>query len=73
MTLGERLAAYRVNKGISQQEIADRMGTSLKAVEGIERGVYYPNLTWLRKYAKALNMEALVSFIDLREEEALDE
>ena len=69
MNLGERLISYRVNKGVSQQEIADRMGTSLKAVEGIERGVYYPNLTWLKKYAKALNMEALVSFIDLKQEE----
>lgn len=48
------LAAKRVELGLSQQEVATRMGTTQPALARLERGEVDPKLSTLERYAAAL-------------------
>src|SRR5436190_2110398 len=52
--LGRRLTALRREAGLSQVELARRMGTSQAAVSKIESGRNLPTLPWLERFAAAL-------------------
>ena len=45
----------RVEKGLSQKELAKKIGTKQSAISRLESGGYNPSLAFLRKVAKALN------------------
>lgn len=47
----------RVEAGLSQEEIAVRMGVEQTYVSGLERGVRNPTLTTLDRAASALNVK----------------
>lgn len=47
----------RVAAGLSQDEIAVRMGVEQTYVSGLERGVRNPTLTMLERAAMALNVK----------------
>lgn len=47
----------RVAAGLSQDEIAVRMGVEQTYVSGLERGVRNPTLTTLERAAMALNVK----------------
>jgi ribosome-binding protein aMBF1 (putative translation factor) len=49
-----RLAALRVQQGLSQTEVAARMGTSQSVVARIETGAVDAKLSTLERYAAAL-------------------
>lgn len=46
-TLGERLAAYRKEKGMTQEAVAEKLGVSGQAVSKWENGNSYPDITVL--------------------------
>lgn len=50
----DELAAARRRQGLSQTEIAARMGTSQSAVARFERGDLDPRLSTLERYAQAV-------------------
>ncbi len=45
----------RIKSGLTQKEIADRMGTKQSALARFESGNYNPSLEFLQRLAKALN------------------
>jgi len=51
--LARELIRARAAAGLTQAEMASRMGVSLKAVARMESGKPAPSLAMLRKYAKA--------------------
>ena len=53
--LGERIAAERARRSISQQELAELTGTTQSAVSRLERGGRVPRLDTLLRVANALD------------------
>jgi len=52
--LGEAIRRLRVEADMSQEQLAERAGTDLTQVGGIERGVRNPSYTTLVRLAAAL-------------------
>ena len=52
----------RIEQGLSQQELADKVGTKQSAISRLENGEYNPSIDFLNKVAKALGKELLVKF-----------
>lgn len=52
----------RIKQGLTQAELAKKLGTKQSAISRLERGTYNPTLAFLRKLAKALGTELHVSF-----------
>lgn len=52
----------RIELGISQEELAERMGTSASAVSRIEGGQHVTSVRTLQRLAKALGVKLLVGF-----------
>ncbi len=49
MTIGERIKALRLEKGMTQDALAERLGVSAQAVSKWERGITYPDITLIRR------------------------
>ena len=69
MEFGKRLAAFRKEKGLSQQELADMMETSKTTVTNWETGRFKPTWDMLEKIASVLDV-SLAMLVD--EEKQLD-
>ncbi len=54
--LGSRIADRRKAVGLTQIQIADRMGVTPQAVSKWERGLAFPDLAYLDDLAELLNM-----------------
>jgi transcriptional regulator with XRE-family HTH domain len=52
--LGEAIRRLRLEAGLSQEQLAERAGTDLTQIGGIERGVRNPSYTTLVRLAAAL-------------------
>ena len=52
----------RIEQGLSQQELADRINTKQSAISRLESGDYNPSLEFLNKVANALGKELHISF-----------
>ncbi len=55
-TLAKRLKALRKEKGLTQLALSNRTGLSLAYIGRLETGHYDPQLSTLRKLAKALKV-----------------
>lgn len=56
------LIKYRMDAGLSQQELADRVGTSHSQISRIESGRHRTNLETLQRIAAALDRTLVVGF-----------
>jgi ribosome-binding protein aMBF1 (putative translation factor) len=65
--LAREIRALREKKGLSQRELAERVGTTQSAIARLEGGHISPTLPTLDKIANALGAEVSLSFIDLDE------
>jgi DNA-binding XRE family transcriptional regulator len=60
--LVSQLAAGRVHAGLSQQEVATRMGTTASAISRLESGKYSrPTLTTIENYALVVGCELTIA------------
>jgi DNA-binding XRE family transcriptional regulator len=62
-TIARALIKARARSGLTQQEVAKRMGTTQSAVARLERGHPLPSITSLKKYASATNSKLNISLV----------
>ncbi len=60
--IAEAVIAKRQEKGLSQSELAEKVGTKQSAISRLESGSYNPSINFLEKVANALNLNLIVSF-----------
>lgn len=60
LEVGEQIRDAREAAGLTQRELASRMGTSQAAIARLEAGGVGATLTTLQKVATALNLEVAV-------------
>ena len=65
---GARLREMRIERGLTQPEVAARVGTSASNISDLERGIKVPTLTTVARLADALelNVSELVGVLDRR-------
>ena len=63
--LAMEIRALREARGLSQRELAERVGTTQSAIARLEGGNISPSLPTLDKIAEALDAELSVSLVDL--------
>lgn len=51
------LVLLRVDRGLTQREVARRMGVSQSTVSGFESGTHEPRVSIMRRYARAIGAE----------------
>lgn len=56
--IGHAIAKQRIRKGLTQEEVAERLGIGNEAVSRIERGVVIPNIARLFEFAAIFECEA---------------
>ncbi len=61
--LGQRVKQLRLQKGLSQEALAERCGLDRTYVSGIERGVRNPTLEVLHIIASGLNIDLASLFV----------
>lgn len=57
----EAIIRKRAEKGMSQKQLADKMGTKQSALSRLESGTYNPSLAFLKKVATALGTTVHIS------------
>ena len=61
--LASALIGARGHAGLSQTELARRMGTSQAAIARMESGYYPPSARSLQRFAKATGTKLRISFV----------
>lgn len=64
--LAMEIRALREARGLSQRELAERVGTTQSAIARLEGGNISPSLPTLDKIAEALDVELSVGLVDLK-------
>jgi len=59
----ERIIQARIEKGISQKQLAERMRTKQSAISRLESGTANPSLKFLKRLAGALNSHLEIRII----------
>lgn len=62
--LNNKIAEYRLSKGITQQELADMAEVSRTHLGLVERGISDPSVDLMKRIAKALNCKLSDIFFD---------
>lgn len=52
----------RLRQGLTQAELASKIGTKQSSISRLERGTYNPSVSFLQKTAKALGTNLHISF-----------
>lgn len=56
MTISEKIREARSKAGLTQQQLADKVGVSQQYIAHYESGKYYPKIQTLQKFADALEI-----------------
>ena len=54
----------RIKKGLSQKELARKIGTKQSAISRLESGTYNPSLSFLQKVSEALDVKLKISLAE---------
>lgn len=57
------IIAKRLTKGITQKELANKIGTKQPVISRLERGTYNPSLKFLQRIAHALDAELRIKIL----------
>lgn len=60
----ETLIQKRIEKGLTQRQIAEKIGTRQSAISRLESGSYNPTLSFLQKIAGALDTRLQLSLTE---------
>jgi predicted transcriptional regulator len=63
-TVIEMIIKRRIGEGLSQKELAQRIGTKQSAISRLESGNYNPTLSFLQKVGEALNAKLKISLAE---------
>ena len=55
----------RIKKGLTQRELADRIGTKQSVISRLESGRANPSVAFLKKFAQALNTTLQIKFTSI--------
>ena len=56
-----QMIKIRIEQGLTQKELADKIGTRQSNISRLESGEYNPSLEFLKKVAIGLNKELIIS------------
>jgi len=70
--VGERVQRLRKRKGLSQEELAAKIGIDTKSLSRLERGAHYPSMETLERIRVELNVE-LKDFFDFDPQPSAEE
>lgn len=57
------IISKRIERGLTQKELAEKMGTKQSAIARLESGKYNPSFKFLKKAAKALDSKLKIKFV----------
>jgi ribosome-binding protein aMBF1 (putative translation factor) len=60
-SIAQAVIEKRLEKGLTQRQLAEKVGTKQSAISRLESGSYNPSINFLEKVAKALNLRLMVS------------
>lgn len=66
--IGKMIADGRIARRMTQEKLAQLIGTKQPSIARIEKGAYLPTFTFLQKIARALNTQLLPPRLELLEE-----
>ena len=58
-----QIARLRIERGLTQAQLAELVGTKQPSIARLERGASEPSITFLRKLADALGMRLEINFV----------
>jgi DNA-binding XRE family transcriptional regulator len=61
-SVNREIIKLRIEKGLTQKDLAELIGTKQSAISRLENGSYNPSLEFLSKVAHALGKEVHISF-----------
>ena len=61
-TVIKQIIRKRIEHGMTQKKLAEKVGTKQSAISRLESGKYNPSLLFLQKVAHALNSELSIQF-----------
>ena len=62
--LARMVIARRIRYGLTQRELAERVGTSVSAISRVENGAHRPSLETLERLARAFGERLVLGFED---------
>jgi len=60
----EMIMKKRIERGLSQEELAKRIGTKQSAISRLESGTYNPSISFLQKVGEALDAKLKISLVE---------
>ena len=57
----------RLDQGLTQKELAERIGTQQASISRLERAAYKPNVAFLQRVAEALDARVEIRFVSKEE------
>ncbi|EGS9999199.1 helix-turn-helix transcriptional regulator [Clostridium perfringens] len=72
MSISENIKFYRKQKGLTQQELADKIGKSINSVKKYESGYTNPPIDVINKIADALEINVIYLVEDTLKDEIMD-
>jgi DNA-binding XRE family transcriptional regulator len=61
--LVKTIIALRIKEHLTQEDLAEKMGTHQSAISRLENGNYNPSVDFLYRIAKALNRKVEIKFV----------
>ena len=58
----EKIIALRIKHNMTQEELAEKIGTKQSAISRLERGMINPSISFLSRLAAVFNKELVVEF-----------
>ncbi len=63
--IADLVILHRTRSGLTQEQLAKRIGTSISAVSRLESGFHVPSLETLRKVAEAVGGRVKIDIVDI--------